>query len=71
MKEEYTKLMVQQHTSPEGDAAFFEKLETVQTNKRIPAWKVAVIAACIALMIPVTVWAAWIPLPEWSRRIRR
>ena len=58
MKDAYTKLMVQQHTSPEGDAKFFEKLETIQTGKRIPAWKVAVIAACIALMIPVTVWAA-------------
>ena len=58
MKEAYTKLMVQQHTSAEGDAKFFEKLETAQAKKRIPAWKVAVIAACICLIIPGCVWAA-------------
>ena len=27
MKDAYTKLMVQQHTTPEGDAAFYKKLE--------------------------------------------
>ena len=58
MKDDYTKLMVQQHTTAYGDAAFFEKLEKVQPKKRIPAWKVAVIAACVCLIIPGCVWAA-------------
>lgn len=57
MKDAYTKLMLQQHTSAEGDADFFEKLQN--TGKRPRAvWKAAVIAACIALIVPVSVWAA-------------
>lgn len=57
MKDAYTKLMLQQHTSAEGDADFFEKLQNTGKKPRA-VWKAAVIAACILLMIPVTVWAA-------------
>lgn len=58
MNEAYTKLMLQQHTSPEADAAFFEKLENTKTigHHRL-IWKAAIAAACILLLIPVTVLA--------------
>jgi len=59
MKESYTKLMAQQEPSPEADAAFYEKLETTNTVKmRKPVWKAAIVAVCIFLLIPMTVWAA-------------
>lgn len=59
MKETYTKLMVQQEPSPEADATFYEKLNHSSTSKKhTPLWKAAVAAACILLLIPVTVWAA-------------
>ena len=59
MKETYTKLMAQQAPSPEADAAFFEKLNHFNiSTKYKPLWKAAVAAACILLLIPVTVWAA-------------
>lgn len=57
MKDAYVKLMVQQHTSK--DVVFYEKLEHIQPKKRISStlrW--ATVAACICLLIPVTVWAA-------------
>ena len=57
MKDAYTKLMLQQHTSPEADAVFFEKLDSARKQRK-PVWKAAVVAACILLMVPVTVWAA-------------
>jgi len=57
MKVAYTKLMVQQHTSE--DAAFYEKLENTNTVKKSkPVWKAAIVAVCIFLLIPMTVWAA-------------
>ena len=57
MKDAYTKLMLQQHTS--NDAAFYEKLENAQKQKKYrKGWKAAVAAACICLLIPVGVWAA-------------
>ena len=57
MKDAYTKLMVQQHTSE--DATFYEKLENIGTGrKHKPVWKAAIAAACMLLMIPVSVWAA-------------
>lgn len=56
MKDAYTKLMLQQHTSE--DAAFYEKLENTNTvKKRKPVWKAAIVAVCILLLIPVTVYA--------------
>lgn len=57
MKDAYTKLMLQQHTS--NDTAFYEKLENAQKQKKYhKGWKTAVAAACICLLIPVTAWAA-------------
>lgn len=57
MKDAYTKLMLQQHTA--NDAAFYEKLENAQKQKKYrKCWKTAVAAACICLLIPVTAWAA-------------
>lgn len=56
MKDAYTKLMVQQHTT--ADAAFYEKLEQVQAKKQMrPMLRAAMIVLCIGLLIPVTVWA--------------
>ena len=57
MKDAYTKLMVQQHTSADADAVFFEKLESTGKQHK-SVWKTAIAAACILLMIPVTAWAA-------------
>lgn len=58
MKDAYTKLMVQQHTTTDGDAAFYEKLEQAQPKKRAnPILRAAVVAACLCLLIPVTVYA--------------
>ena len=57
MKDAYTKLMVQQHTSE--DATFYEKLENIGTGrKHKPIWKSAVAVICILLLIPASVWAA-------------
>lgn len=57
MKDAYTKLMVQQHTSE--DAAFFEKLENAKSDKkRKYALNALVASACIILLIPITVLAA-------------
>lgn len=57
MKDAYTKLMVQQHTSADADAVFFEKLESTGKQHK-SVWKTAIAAVCILLMIPVGVWAA-------------
>ena len=58
MKETYTKLMVHQEPSPEADAAFFEKLELAQPNKKMkPLLRAAIVAASLCLLIPVTVYA--------------
>ena len=57
MKDAYTKLMLQQHTSE--DAAFYEKLEQTQPKKSVkPILRTAIVAACLCLMVPVTAWAA-------------
>ena len=57
MKDAYTKLMLQQHTS--NDTAFYEKLEnTTGKAKHAPVWKAVAAAVCILLLIPVTAWAA-------------
>lgn len=56
MKDAYTKLMLQQHTAK--DAAFYEKLELSQPKKKTkPVLRVAIAAACLCLLIPVTVYA--------------
>lgn len=58
MKDTYKNLMMQQQMSKDADAVFYEKLETVMLKKQLPVRKAAVIAACLCLLIPVTVWAA-------------
>lgn len=56
MKDAYTKLMLQQHTVK--DAAFYEKMEQAQPKKRVkPILRAAIVAACLCLLIPVTVYA--------------
>lgn len=58
MKSAYTKLMVQQHTSQDGDTAFWEKLESTQPKKHMKSMlRAAVIVLCVGLLIPVTAWA--------------
>ena len=57
MKNAYTKLMLQQHTTDDGNAAFYAKLENAGKVRK-PVWKAAIVAACILLLIPVTVLAA-------------
>lgn len=54
MKDAYTKLMVQQHTPPAGDAAFFHKLKNAENKKKLPVSKAAVAVACLILLIPIT-----------------
>ena len=57
MKDAYTKLMLQQHTS--NDTAFYEKLKnTTGKAKYAPVWKAVAAAVCILLLTPVTAWAA-------------
>ena len=58
MHDTYTKLMLHQDLSQNVDAVFYEKLEKGTQKKRISVWKVAVVAACICLIIPGCVWAA-------------
>lgn len=58
MNETYTKLMMRQRLSEEANTAFYEKLENTAPRKKTkPALQAAVIAACICLLIPVTVFA--------------
>ena len=57
MKDAYAKLMTQQHTAK--DRSFYEKLEhTTVKKQQMPVWRFVAAAACILLLIPVTVWAA-------------
>ena len=58
MKDAYTQLMVQQHTSAESDEAFFHKLNEAGKRKKQPVWKIAAAVACLILLIPVTALAA-------------
>ena len=58
MKEAYTRLMIQQHTSETSEALFFETLEQAEKKPKRSVWKVVAAAACVLLLIPVTVWAA-------------
>lgn len=58
MNEIYTKLMKQQSLSQEAKAEFYEKLEHAHTRRRVdPVLRTAVIAACVLLLIPVTILA--------------
>lgn len=57
MDKQYKNLMDKQNISTEVTAEFYEKLEAPKTKHKTVRWKVALAAACIALLIPVTVLA--------------
>ncbi len=58
MNEIYKSMIVQQKLSEEAKAAFYEKLECARIKKQAkPVLRWAAIAACILLLIPVTVLA--------------
>ena len=58
MDKQYKRFMEQQNITEEAHGTFYEKLENAQPLRRSGRWKVIVAAACIALMIPITVLAA-------------
>lgn len=58
MHDTYTKLMMRQDLSQDVDVVFYEKLELTQSKKKPkPILRVAIVAACLCLLIPVTVYA--------------
>lgn len=57
MDKQYKNLMQQQDIGAETTAQFYEKLEKTETRRKPIRWKVALAAACIALMIPLTAFA--------------
>ncbi|MBQ7818014.1 MAG: hypothetical protein IJ388_04390 [Oscillospiraceae bacterium] len=54
---QYKTLMEQQDISAEVTAQFYEKMEKTETRRKPIRWKVALITACLALMIPLTAFA--------------
>lgn len=54
----YKHLMEKQIVSAETTAKFYEALEKPDKKRKSFRWKAALIAACVALMIPLTVFAA-------------
>ena len=58
MDKQYKHLMQQQCVDAEVTANFHEKLEKAGARRKSFRWKVALAVACIALMIPLTVFAA-------------
>ena len=55
MDKQYKNLMEQQNINEEVTAQFYEKLEKTGTHRKFVRWKAALAAACIVLMIPLTV----------------
>lgn len=58
MNKQYKNFMEQQNFSDEINEKFYEKLENAESRRRPVRWNTVVAAACIALMIPVMVFAA-------------
>ena len=58
MDKQYKNFMKQQNISAQSNRKFYEKLENAGSRKRSIRWKGLVAAVCIALMIPITVFAA-------------
>ena len=58
MDKQYKNLMDQQNISPEVTAQFCDKLEQTATRRKSVRWKAVLAAACVALMIPLTAFAA-------------
>lgn len=54
MNEQYNNLMEQQNIRADVTAQFYEKLESAETRRKPIHWKIALVAACIALIIPLT-----------------
>lgn len=57
MDKQYRNLMEKQSIGAEANTRFYEKLEKAEPLRRRIRWKAAVAAACIALMIPFSVFA--------------
>ena len=57
MDKQYKDLMEKQTIGEEANAAFYEKLNKTEKQRKPLGWKVAIIAACLAIMIPATVFA--------------
>ena len=58
MNELYVQMMRQQNLSDNAECVFFEKLQNTQRQKRTkPAFRTAIILACVLLLIPITVMA--------------
>lgn len=57
MDKQYKNLMAQQNIDAEITAQFYEKLEQTKPQRKPIRWKAVLAAACIALMIPLTVFA--------------
>lgn len=57
MDKQYKNLMAQQNIDAEITAQFYEKLAQTKPQRKPIRWKAALAAACIALMIPLTVFA--------------
>ena len=57
MDKQYKNLMEQQNISADITAQFYEKLEKPEKLRKPVHWKIALAAACIVLMIPLTVLA--------------
>lgn len=57
MDKQYKNLMEQQNIPAEVTAQFYEKMEQTETRRKPVRWKAALVAACIVLMIPITVLA--------------
>lgn len=57
MDKQYKNLMEQQSVGEEVNAEFYEKLGKTERKRKPLGWKVALIAACLAIMIPLTAFA--------------
>ncbi len=57
MDKQYKNLMEQQNIGEEVNAEFYAKLEKTKTRRKSLGWKVALIAACLAMLIPLTAFA--------------
>ena len=57
MDKQYKNLMEQQNIAEEVNNEFYAKLEKTKTRRKPYGWKVALIAACLAMLIPLTAFA--------------
>ena len=57
MDKQYKNLMAQQNIGAETTAQFYEKLDKAETRRKPAHWRAVLAAACILLIIPLTVLA--------------